>query len=128
LRAAVLVCYEDTLPEAGREAMETSPNLLVNVTNDAWFSGSAESEMHLRVAALRAVEARRDLVRAVNLGPASWIDAAGRVRMRSPSSVPAVLLAEPALFDSPRTLYARFGDVPLVLLLLVFAGGAVWRY
>jgi len=128
VRASVLVCYEDMLPEAGREAMETRPNLLVNVTNDAWFSGSAESEMHLRVAALRAVEERRDLVRAVNLGPASWIDAAGRVRMRSPQTAPAVLLAEPALFDSSRTLYARFGDAPLALLLLVLAGGAALRF
>jgi apolipoprotein N-acyltransferase len=123
VRAGVLICYEDTLPEAGREAMEASPNLLVNVTNDAWFAGSAESEMHLRVAALRAVEERRDLVRAVNFGPASWIDAAGRVRMRSSEKFPTVLLAEPALFDSWQTLYARLGDAPLALLFLVFAAG-----
>jgi apolipoprotein N-acyltransferase len=125
VRAAVLICYEDMLPEAGREAMEVSPNLLVNVSNDAWFSGSAESDMHLRVAALRAVEQRRDLVRAVNFGPASWVDAAGRVRMRSSQEAPAVLLAEPALFDSWQTLYARFGDAPLTLLFLVLAA-AYW--
>jgi apolipoprotein N-acyltransferase len=127
VRAAVLICYEDMLPEAGREAMKASPNVLVNVTNDAWFSGSAETEMHLRVAALRAVEERRDLVRAVNFGQASWVDAAGRVRMRSPPDLPAMLLAEPALLDAPPTLYARFGDAPPALLLLVLAGVAAWR-
>ena len=56
IRAAPLICYEDVLPEAGREAMRERPNLLVNVTNDAWFGG-AESELHLRMAALRAIEA-----------------------------------------------------------------------
>ncbi|HEY3819371.1 MAG TPA: apolipoprotein N-acyltransferase [Polyangiaceae bacterium] len=127
VRAAVLICYEDMLPEAGREAMETSPNLLVNVTNDAWFAGSSESELHLRVAALRAVEARRDMVRAVNFGPTSWVDAAGRVRQRAASDVPGVLPVEAALLDSPLTFYARHGDGPLALLLLVLANAAVWR-
>ena len=121
VRAAVLVCYEDTLPEAGREALEARPNLLVNVTNDAWFSGSAESELHLRVAALRAVEERRELVRAVNFGPSSWVDAAGRVRMRSSPNLPASVLAEPALLDAPLTLYGRFGDAPLALVFLAMA-------
>ncbi|MGD0525455.1 MAG: apolipoprotein N-acyltransferase [Polyangiaceae bacterium] len=127
VRAAVLVCYEDMLPETGREAMETSPNLLVNVTNDAWFAGSSESELHLRVATLRAVEARRDMVRAVNFGPTSWVDAAGRIRQRASADFPGVLLADVALLDGPPTVYSRYGDAPLALLVLVLANVAVWR-
>jgi apolipoprotein N-acyltransferase len=118
---AVLNCYEDTLPVAGREAMEVRPNLLVNVTNDTWFSGSAESELHLRLAVLRAIETRRDLLRAVNRGPTTWVDAAGRVLARreaaAGSGAPPPLVVDAALLDSPPTLYARAGDAPLVLLL-----------
>ncbi len=116
IRAAVLNCYEDTLPEAGREAMETSPNLLVNITNDAWFAGSAEGELHLRLAVLRAIETRRDLVRAVNRGPTTWVDANGRVRSRYDLPMPGTLRTTPALLMSAPTLFIRFGDLPLALL------------
>jgi apolipoprotein N-acyltransferase len=123
IRAAVLNCYEDTLPEAGREAMATLPNLLVNVTNDAWFAGSAEGELHLRLAVLRAVEARRDLVRAVNRGPTSFVDAAGRVVARVDDGFPSPLLVTPALLDGAPTAYMRLGDAPgVVLLAAAFAG------
>jgi apolipoprotein N-acyltransferase len=127
VRASVLVCYEDMLGEAGREASQVEPNLLVNVTNDAWFAGTAESELHLRVATLRAVELRRDMVRAVNYGPTSWVDAAGQVRSRAREDVPNALVVAPALLEGPPTIYARMGDTPLSLLLLVFANVAVWR-
>jgi apolipoprotein N-acyltransferase len=129
VRAAVLNCLEDILPAAGREAMNVRPNLLVNVTNDAWFEGSAESDLHLRLARLRSVEVRRDLVRAVNMGPTTWIDAAGRLRARIPSYDPGILIAHPALLDAPMTIYARYGDLPLALTsaAYVFAAAATGR-
>jgi apolipoprotein N-acyltransferase len=123
VRAGVLICYEDTLTAAGREAAAGGPNLLVNLTNDAWFSGSWESDNQLRLAAMRAVEARRDLVRAVNGGPTSWVDAAGIVRARHESVDASAVVVEPALIDAGPTFYVRVGDLPLVVLL----GALVWR-
>ncbi|HUO52252.1 MAG TPA: apolipoprotein N-acyltransferase [Gemmatimonadaceae bacterium] len=127
VRAAILVCYEDVLPAAGREAASVAPDLLVNVTNDAWFTGTQESELHLRMATLRSVELRRDMVRAVNGGVPSWVDAAGRVRARGPSDFAAIVDTRPALLDGAPTFYARFGDAPWALLALLLANLAVWR-
>jgi apolipoprotein N-acyltransferase len=127
IRASVLNCFEDVLPSAGREAMEGGPNLLVNVTNDAWFFGTYESEFHARFAALRAVEERRDLVRAVNLGPTTWVDAAGRVRARYADSLAGTLLAQPALLDTPVTVFGLFGDWPLIVALVVVASFVLVR-
>ena len=127
VRAAILVCYEDVLPAAGREAASVAPDLLVNVTNDAWFTGTQESELHLRMATLRSVELRRDMVRAVNGGEPSWVDAAGRVRARGPSDFAAIVDTRPALLDGAPTFYARFGDAPWALLGLLLANLAVWR-
>jgi apolipoprotein N-acyltransferase len=116
VKAAVLNCFEDTLPGAGREAAGVSPNLLVNVTNDAWFAGSQESALHLRVASMRTIELRRDMIRAVNFGPTTWVDATGRIRGRLDPPEPGFLMTEPALLDRAPTFYARFGDVPFALL------------
>jgi apolipoprotein N-acyltransferase len=127
VRSAALVCYEDMLPAAGREAMAAEPNLLVNVTNDGWFEGTTEPELHLRVSVMRAVELRRDLVRAVNLGPTAWIDAAGRVRARTSDLEPSTLTAVPALLDAPVTVYARVGDAPWAIAALLGLGMAAWK-
>jgi apolipoprotein N-acyltransferase len=124
----VLNCYEDTLSGVGRRiATELRPALLVNVTNDAWFAGTAEPELHARLAAMRAVELRLDLVRAVNLGVASWVDARGVVRARDDSPAPGLLLATPALRDGSLTLFARAGNVPVAVLLALAIAGFAWR-
>jgi apolipoprotein N-acyltransferase len=127
IHASILNCFEDTLPEAGREAMTDRPNLLVNLTNDAWFAGSAESELHLRVAVLRAVESRRDFLRAVNFGPTTWVDAAGVVEGRYDNPSAGTLVATVALLEGGPTLYDRFGDLPTALTLVLITLARVGR-
>ncbi|HVY44831.1 MAG TPA: apolipoprotein N-acyltransferase, partial [Minicystis sp.] len=126
LRMAVLNCYEDTLTSVGRRVTaDLAPNLLVNVTNDAWFDDTAESELHARLAAMRAVESRHDLVRAVNLGVMTWVDAAGVVRARWDASRAQTLLVTPAVDGGELTPYTRFGDAPCLALFAV-CGLAAW--
>jgi apolipoprotein N-acyltransferase len=127
---AILNCYEDTLPGLARRlATALAPSLLVNITNDAWFHGTGEPELHARLGAMRAVEQRRDLIRAVNLGVSSWVDAAGVVRARHAGVSAGTLLTTPAIREQPLTFYARWGDAPLYGLLAmitaVFAGRGV---
>ncbi|MRG95294.1 apolipoprotein N-acyltransferase [Polyangium spumosum] len=118
VRMGVLNCYEDTLAGVGRWiTRDLRPNLLVNVTNDAWFVGTAEPELHARLAVLRAIEHRRDLVRAVNLGVLSWIDARGIVVARDDSMSPSTLFVTPTLRDGSLTMYGRFGETPVAVTL-----------
>jgi apolipoprotein N-acyltransferase len=125
-RMMVLNCYEDTSPALGRRlAAELSPHLLVNVTNDAWFIGTVEPVLHLRLSAMRSIELRRDLVRSVNLGIAAWIDAAGRVRASNDGKTPGHMVVTPTLRNEPPTIYARFGDWPMIAMLV--AAAAAWR-
>jgi apolipoprotein N-acyltransferase len=80
----VLICYEDTDPFLARRYVEKSEDgppvdFLVDISNDGWFDGSSEHEEHLAVARFRAIECRRSVVRAVNMGVSAVIDGNGRV-------------------------------------------------
>ena len=128
LRIAVMNCYEDTLPGLGRRLFgQVQPNLLVNITNDAWFVGTEEPTLHLRLAAMRSIELRRDTVRSVNLGVAGWIDASGRVRARSSSDAPSFAVVEPSLRSTPATVYARYGETPMLLFFVLSGVALGWR-
>ncbi len=75
-----LICYEDILPRFTNDAVRHGdPDLLVNITNDAWFGDTAEPWEHLALAQLRAVEHRRYFVRGTNSGVSAVIDPVGRV-------------------------------------------------
>lgn len=122
VRAGVLNCYEDTLPGVARRVAAAGPNLLVNVTNDAWFGHGAEPELHLLEAIPRAIETRRALVRAVNTGVTAWIDPAGRVVARAPREQEAVLTADVPLMDGGKTPYERVGDLGWVAVIVTAVG------
>jgi apolipoprotein N-acyltransferase len=124
LTMAVMNCYEDTLTGVGRRVTKSlAPNLLVNVTNDAWFYDTAESELHARLGAMRAIETRHDLVRAVNFGVMTWVDATGTVRARWGEPRAHQMIVTPAVDDGSLTVFTRFGDAPAVLLMTALA---VW--
>lgn len=114
-----MICYEDIIPAFGRRlfADKNPPNLMVNITNDAWFGATSEPYEHLALAVFRAVEHRVELVRAVNTGVSAYIDAAGRVYQKGPSvdpqlqpdAKPVTLLADMALLP-PGGLFQRLGE------------------
>jgi apolipoprotein N-acyltransferase len=117
-RLGPMICYEDIVPEFGRRLATLHPHLLVNITNDAWFGDTAEPWEHLALSVFRAVEARNDLVRAVNTGVSAFIDANGRVYARSYAVDPHITpkemtghLGQVRLMEGGHTFYARFGDV-----------------
>ena len=66
VRAAVLICYEDVFARVARKHVLNNANLLISITNDAWFPNSSEPEQHLAQAVFRAVEANRVMLRSGN--------------------------------------------------------------
>jgi apolipoprotein N-acyltransferase len=129
------VCYETVLSHVIRRQINVlrqqghEPEILVNLTNDGWFWGSNELDMHFACGVFRAVECRRPLVIAANTGISGWIDADGRVQARGPRRKADVLLAEVRL-DHRDSFYLRHGDWPAGLCLIatgVFAVGGLWR-
>ncbi|MEP7015247.1 MAG: apolipoprotein N-acyltransferase [Verrucomicrobiota bacterium] len=79
VRAAPLVCFEDTDGDLTRRFVLNGANLLVNVTNDGWFLRSAGSRQHLDNAIFRCIETRRPMVRAANTGVTCFVNEFGRI-------------------------------------------------
>ena len=123
VRIAALVCLEDVMPGFGRELAALDPDLVVNVTNDSWF-GNHEPLQHEALARYRPVEIGAPLVRAVNTGPSSIIDADGRFVARTEvveGGAPATLLADVTIGGRRHSFYAAWGG-PLGWLI---AGGSI---
>ena len=79
-KISVLICYEDILPSfTNRMVAHADPELLVNITNDAWFGDTTEPWEHLALAKFRAIEHRRFLVRSTNSGVSAIVDPMGGV-------------------------------------------------
>lgn len=78
--AGVLICYEDVFPGLARANAAAGAEVLVNLTNNAWYGEGAAAYQHAAHSALRAAETRRPVVRCGNGGWSGWFDEYGGLR------------------------------------------------
>jgi apolipoprotein N-acyltransferase len=130
------ICFESTIPHLIRNQLDllrrrgTPADVLVNVTNDGWFWGTAMLDLHFRCGIFRAVENRKPLIVAANTGISTFVDGNGVVRQRGQKRQPEVLIAE-VRPDGRFSPYERIGDWPAWLctaacMALAFVGFR-WR-
>jgi apolipoprotein N-acyltransferase len=125
-RVAVNICYETALPDAVRtlvNGLDTGhgpPDVLVNLTNDGWFWGSSELDMHLVAAIFRAVEVRTPIAIAANTGFSAAIDGCGRLLERGPRRAAATLAAR-LHPDGRRSPWRVTGTLPTAACVAVAA-------
>lgn len=112
-----LICYEGIFPEEVRTLGER-PDLLVLITNDGWFGNGAGPMQHLRQAQLLSISLGLPMVRSANSGYSAIIDGHGHISVLA-GLEEAVRLEGRLPEARPETLYARFGDLPV--LCIVFA-------
>jgi apolipoprotein N-acyltransferase len=122
---ALSICYEDAFGSADLQALGRA-RLLVNVTNDAWFGRSWARYQHFQIARMRAMEARRPLVRAANDGISALVGMRGEVQSRA-QEFRSLLLRGTVQPRSGLPPYARFGNTLPVGIALVGFGWAVLR-
>ncbi len=115
IRLAPNICYESVLSHVIRGQVNTlaaegnEPDVLLNVTNDGWFWGSSELDMHLACGVFRAVECRKPFLIAANTGFSAWIDGDGRILEQGPRRDRGVVIADVRL-DRRRSWYLEHGD------------------
>jgi apolipoprotein N-acyltransferase len=115
-RVGAFICYEAIFPDLVRRFAAEGADLLVNVTNDAWYGRTSAPHQHMAMAVFRAVENGKYLVRAANTGISAVVDPRGRRLAESGLFEEAALVRDVPLVPG-RTFYTRYGDV--------FAGASV---
>jgi apolipoprotein N-acyltransferase len=107
---AAFICYEAIFPDLVREFAARGAQILVNITNDAWYGRTSAPYQHFAMVVFRAVENERYLVRAANTGITAVVDPHGRVLERTELFVPTVVVRDVPLLAGS-TFYSRHGDL-----------------
>jgi apolipoprotein N-acyltransferase len=116
-RYAPNICFETTVPHLIRaqllelRARGEEPDVLVNLTNDGWFWGSTELDLHIACGVFRTIECRKPLVVAANTGFSASIDSDGRILAQGGRRKSEFLIARPEL-DDRGSWYLDHGDWP----------------
>ena len=108
-KIAASICFETLYPEYIRRSVKEGAEVLVNISNDAWFGMSAMPYMHLDAARMRAIENRRYVLRVSNSGISAVIDPNGRIENQSGLFQQARIKGTCRLL-SQKTIYAKYGN------------------
>jgi len=129
LAMGLLICYEAIFPELAQKQVELGANVLVNISNDAWFGRSSAPWQHLHLSILRAVEQNRAIIRATNSGVSAFIGPDGS--LRGPTSLfTAKITHDPAipLLTETTFYHEHFFFIHMTFPILTSALlGILWR-
>lgn len=106
----MLICYEAIFPELSRKRVLNGADILVNISNDAWFGNTSAPHQHLEMARWRAVETRRPMVRATNTGISTIFDSLGNIKSSLGLFVDGYLHRKVYSSSDKITIYVRFGN------------------
>ena len=123
-----VICYESIFGEYCTDYVRKGAGALFIVTNDGWWDNTAGHRQHMAFARLRAIETRRSIARAANLGTCAFINQRGDVTQPTIYDVPGAIKGE-VLFNDEITVYTRWGDligrVSLFTCILLLLNGLV---
>lgn len=112
---ATAICFEIAFPNQIIDNLNNTTDIILTVSNDAWFGNSHGPHQHLQIAQVRAKEMGIPVVRATNNGITAIIDANGTIQARLPQFEEGVLSSDVAL-SSGSTLYRQLGNLPIFII------------
>lgn len=106
----VLICFEIIFPHLSRTVVNNGAQILVTMTNDAWFGYTSAPGQHFTTSVFRAIENRRAVARAANTGISGFIDPTGKILQVSKLFEECSLTQKiPSL--KIKTVYSMVGDL-----------------
>lgn len=110
LKLGSQICYEIIFPELSRIMVKNGADLIINVTNDAWFGKTGAPVQHFAISVFRAVENRRTLVRAANTGFSGFVEPSGKVTGMTALFEDAVISGKAPVLKT-KSFYTSHGDI-----------------
>jgi apolipoprotein N-acyltransferase len=126
-KLGVLICYESVFPNLTREAVAAGADILVNITNDAWYGDSSAPYQLLAMASMRAVETHTPMIRVANTGISTVITPTGAITARTDLFTRDTEI-ETVSWSKGRTLYARVGDLFAEVCFALSVIGVLWAW
>jgi apolipoprotein N-acyltransferase len=128
-KLGVLICYESIFPDLTRREVNAGAEVLVNITNDAWYGESSAPYQVLAMAAMRSVETKVPMVRVANTGFSALIEPSGRITDRTPLFKRGTTIVDVS-WRPVRTLYTMVGDLFAEICFVLMAIGLIlaWRW
>jgi apolipoprotein N-acyltransferase len=128
-KLGVLICYESIFPDFTRREVKLGANILVNITNDAWYGESSAPFQVLAMAAMRSVETKVPMVRTANTGISALIEPSGRITNRTPLFKRGTEIVDVS-WRPVWTVYTRVGDLFAELCFILTMVGLLiaWRW
>jgi len=128
-KLGVLICYESVFPDLTRRAVKAGANVLVNITNDAWYGESSAPYQALAMAALRSAENKVPMIRDAQTGISAIILPTGEITAATPLFKRGTQIEEVS-WRSTSTLYTMVGDLFSEICFALTAIGLVigWRW
>lgn len=120
----VLICYEVIFPDF-IASDRRRPDLILTLSNDAWFGQTAGPHQHFAQARLRAIEEGLPVIRVANTGISGVIDSYGRVLVSSELGT-AVAIDSPVPASRGNTIYSQMRLLAPLLLLAGFLLMCFW--
>lgn len=121
-----IICYESIFPEQSQQRITQGVNVLIVVTNDAWYAKSPAAWQHLQASQVRALETGRYVLRATNTGISAIISPDGKVQ-KSMDWWQAGFVTGRYQPLNHITPYQRWGNSPILILVFLGLGFALFR-
>jgi apolipoprotein N-acyltransferase len=109
-RFSGMICFDSAFPQQARRLVNEGAEFLTVITNDGWFGATSGPYQHAKLAAFRAIESRRSVVRCANTGVSALIDPVGRMTQTTGIFVDAVITGDIAI-NREMTFYTEYGDL-----------------
>lgn len=124
-KIGVLICFEAIFPDISRKHANQGAELLVNITNDAWFGHTSAPYQHLSMAVFRCVENGLPMARAANTGISAFILADGKIVNKSGLYSTGALKHEIKLKQN-KTFYSQLGNIFAIIICIIVIIRSFW--